>query len=533
MSDDFYDFDDREAESQGRGHLFLWTIFLLLLVGIAFACWIGSFYVFGHPEEARPYHILQKLHKLDPPKRFEITAAPPGDFLSAQKLFDRYSKYSPMQLANENADLMRDYIKNFKETKRLVPYVTGKYEIINAYELGKPDIVTSGMVALAASADHPQVLIEHVYPTAPENIGKLRTLLQPGLDLKLEKTLDLAAVVHIERTRDGRMLFTVVPLLYGSYAMKQGVGTFSLEPPNELNIPGGLPIVRGNSYLDAMKHYAEFRKTKSSSDLEEPGKPAKEPELVRLDTVRPGDKVPETGALPDIPIATPIPAATPKIVASRSNTPGKIPHGMIHPGTPPPQFAVNPTPYPRIATPIPGRPPVGATPMPGTLASNGPPTTVPPSVPAATPPTISPSGVPLKPFIVSTGTDPSIRPATGNWRTYNPGQQPPGRTITTSEASSLAERGDLGERLYLRGSFVVTAAGENRAVLRSQGAAGDPSKPGTGSARVIVEYPSVAAPPPEGSTFSRDETRGFEVRDVRRGADGQINIYVREVTLPH
>jgi len=78
----------------------------------------------------------------------------------------------------------------------------------------------------------------------------------------------------------------------------------------------------------------------------------------------------------------------------------------------------------------------------------------------------------------------------------------------------------------------VTASGENRAVLRSQNASGDPTKPGSGSARVIVEYPGSAVPPPEGAMFSRDENRAFEVRNVRRGEDGQINIYVREVTHP-
>src|SRR5437868_15499057 len=102
MTDDYYDFDDRDSQSQGRDHLFLWAVFLLLLVGLAFTCWLGSFYIFGHPEEARPYRILQKLHKLEAPTRFEITAAPPGEFLNSQKLFDRYSKYSPIQLANEN-----------------------------------------------------------------------------------------------------------------------------------------------------------------------------------------------------------------------------------------------------------------------------------------------------------------------------------------------------------------------------------------------------------------------------------------------
>ena len=111
---------------------------------------------------------------------------------------------------------------------------------------------------------------------------------------------------------------------------------------------------------------------------------------------------------------------------------------------------------------------------------------------------------------------------------------PRGRDIQPSEAAPLAESGLGGERLYLRGNFVVTASEENRAVLRPQGGAlsGLTSfiKPGAGATRVIVQYPAGIQPPTEGSTFARDETRPFMITDVRRGADGQINLYVREIT---
>jgi len=50
--------------------------------------------------------------------------------------------------------------------------------------------------------------------------------------------------------------------------------------------------------------------------------------------------------------------------------------------------------------------------------------------------------------------------------------------------------------------------------------------------RVIVEFPAGARPPTEGTTFSRDSRRPFLITDVRKGADGQVNVYVREVTKP-
>jgi hypothetical protein len=491
LTDDVYDFEDQETEAQGRGHLFLWTVFNLLLVGVAFACWLGSFYIFGHPEEPRPYQILQKLHKLDPPKRFEITAAPRGEFLTPQRLFERYSKLPPLKLQDENANLLRDYIKNYRETKRLVPYVTGHYEIIKSYELQKSDLFTSGMIALAAADDNSRIIIEHVYPTTKENVPRLQPLLQTGIELKLERTRDIPALIHVAATADGHYQFTVVPISYGEYALKNGVGTFSLEPPTALNLAGGVPIIRGKMLIEAMDEYAEYRRSKPPP-TDDTAK-AHEPELVRLDAFEPGTKLPETGAMPELPTATPIPAATARIATARG-------------GATPPKLAMNATPKPRGATPIPI-----ATPIPRS------------AVAAAATPGASPSGVPLKPFL--TAIPEGVRRSAGNWRMYPPGQQPAGRAITATEAETYADRSDLGERLYLRGSFVVTASQDNWAVLRSQGGA---SKPGAPNVRIIVEYPDSALPPAQGATFSRDDTRGFQIQDISRRADG-INISVREV----
>jgi hypothetical protein len=155
------------------------------------------------------------------------------------------------------------------------------------------------------------------------------------------------------------------------------------------------------------------------------------------------------------------------------------------------------------------------------------------TVPAPTPlPRVSPQGVPLTPLIASNPAPGSRTLPGATWRTYAPGQAPRARTLTPGEAGSLADRGDLGEKLYLRGRFVVTAAGENRAVLRPQAGGDDPGTPLPAATRIIVEYPGGSVPPNEGTTFARDDARPLEIRDVRRGADGQINIYTREITQP-
>jgi hypothetical protein len=138
---------------------------------------------------------------------------------------------------------------------------------------------------------------------------------------------------------------------------------------------------------------------------------------------------------------------------------------------------------------------------------------------------MGPDGVPLKPFIASTAPE-VINPTGRSWQLYPPGRMPRGRLFDLTEVGPLANTDLAGERVYLSGDFVVTASGENRAVLR------DNAQAGSGSTRVIVEFPAGQVPPAEGVTFRRDEVRPFQINDVRRGADGQLNVYVREITTP-
>src|SRR5258708_36805637 len=102
MAEEYYQEDEPTAEGPVRDHLFVWTVFILLLIALAFACWLGSFYIFGHPEKPRPYQLLKKLGKIEAPRRFEVTAAPPGEFLTAQNLFEKYSRFTPLQFEQGN-----------------------------------------------------------------------------------------------------------------------------------------------------------------------------------------------------------------------------------------------------------------------------------------------------------------------------------------------------------------------------------------------------------------------------------------------
>jgi hypothetical protein len=511
MDDDLFSRDYEPRQRKGD-NLFTWTVLILLLIGFAFACWLGSFYIFGHPENARSYKILKKLHKVEPPRRFELTAAPPGEFLAPQKLYERYFTFTPLQLKNENDELMRNYINNYQLTKKLIPYVTGRFNILDSFELKNSDLFSPGVAALAVAADTQNVLLEHVYTTPSKNVPLLRKMLMPGLDIKLEKNLDLAAVIHVERLQDGRLQFTVVPLLYGSYALRQGSGGFNLEPPNDLNLEAGAPIIRASLLQEAIKTYATAggKTGASAKAAQTSGIPATTPataELVRVEASPTPEEKPMPVAAASTPEPGPAPSATP--VAMNSPAPKASPAA-----TPP---VIKPSPVPVVATP-----PRPATPSPAPLVAT------------AAPVAVSPQGVPLQPFLAAAPTPGAAAPSGGSWRTYSPGQMPRGRLVEPADANQMAEHGVSGERIYLRGNFVVTASKGSRVVLRSHSslAIGSLIKGGSGSIRIIVDYPAGANPPDEGASFSRDETRPFQITDVRRGSDGQINIYAREITVP-
>jgi hypothetical protein len=460
--------EGRSPRSKGMAtDLFIWTIVILLLIGIAIGCWIGSFYVFGHPEKPISYSLLTRLKKLDPPKRFELTDAPRGQFLNPDKLMEKYGAMTPREMAHANDQLLRDFIRNYKLSPELVTYVVGDFNILDSYELKESDFFPSGVVVIAEAKKNKNVLLEHVFTADAKVVPILHRMLLTGLDLQLNRGLDLSALLNVKRLDDGRIQFTAIPIVYGSYATTSGPGTFSLDPPKTVNVSVGLPVVSTGLVAEATQKLALFKKrtglSEETTTAEMPTQARPLPQLVRVE--RP-------------------------VAVNEANTPPA------------------PTPEPPTSAPT---PPPALTPS--VLVEATPPPTTPTPSPTAAPPTIAST-------------------AGGSWPIYDAGQMPRGRLLGVQDAPDLAERGTSGERIYLQGNFVVTASGTSRAVLRSQAAVAETLglKGKTSNIRIIAEFPAGAKPPSEGSTFSRDSRRPFQITEVRKSADGQINVYVREVT---
>ena len=536
-------YDEPYARAPERINYFAWTVAILLLIGFALAAWLGSFYIFSQPERPDSYRILQKLHKIEPPKRFELTAAPPGEFLNAGQLYERYVGMGAAELARNNAELLRNYIRNYQQVRGLVPYVVGRYTIIAVRELGPGDVFPTGMAALTTAVDSGELLMEHVYPAKPEALPLMKQTLTVGLEVKLERTHDVSAVVHAERLIDGRIMVTSVPLLYGSYTVTRGLGTFRLEPPLSLNLVAGWPVFKSQERTSIEQHLAESRQKMAAAQtgpIPIPGASATPPpaknELVRIEQARPVSplamKPPVVASNEKLAQPTPVakgkkgkkqklespaPAAAPSqpVVAQNKSAPAGTPITVASALAPPAGLNL-PVATPATAAKLPDA---------GTAAQTSP-------VAAATP-------VPVLPAQPAPPTGSNVALASnaggGNWKTFAPGKMPLGRLIATGDLNDVADHGVAGERIYLKGQFVVNFADANKAVLRPRSTL--TSKVlhlgGGSSTRIIVEFPRGYTPPPQGAVINRDETRPYEITEVRKQEDGQLNVFVREIMQPN
>ena len=468
----------RPRQPPETDNLFGWAVFILLLCGFALACWIGTFYIFTHPEEPFNYQILAKLKKLDPPKRFELTAAPTGEFLSPDKLLSKYGSMTALQLDEESNSLMRAFLRNYDHQVGKVPYLTGKFTVLDSYPLSTGKFFDSGIAVVAQSVDVPTIYIEHLFPAAAEHLPAMQRTLATGLGIELRRSYDLSAIVHIDNLGEGRLLFTCVPLLYGPYGTTLGGSGFQLDPPKVVNLKAGLPVVAQSQLHEAEQRFSQYRHAMEAQEMasaQPTGKP--QPSLVGSEPTPQPSPV-STGAKTGLAEANSSVAPTPAGKASSHQSPAATPKAM--------------------------------------------------PAPTSTPPALAAAVQPLQPFLTASPT-PAINGRVGEWQTYRPGQMPRGASLDVDQTADLANKGVGSETIYLRGDFTVTAARDNCAVLRPRQSLTDRVL-NRGNARIIAEFPRGVPAPREGESFQRAPDRPFQIVDVRRGADGQVNIYVREVT---
>ena len=496
---------DEPVTRKSRGALFFWWgVLLLLLMGACFASWIGSFYVISHPEVPKCYKLLKKLKRIEPPKRFAVTEAPKGEFLSPAKVLERFGKMGPAELERENADLLRAFIMNYRESKRHTIYVTGKFDVVQAHQLGPLDFFPTGVAVIAQAIEFPQLVLEMLFTAPAKTVPAIKTAFPIGYDMNLHRSRDLFALLHVERLADGRMQFTTIPLPYGGWRIPSRDVEFTLRSPEELekanpkftmNIDAGLPVIKGDRLNKGLEAYAAFRR-KALAGTADDQKALTSPELERFEV-----RVPAVADPGKVTVVEPVPAPPVKPMPPATTS-----------RTPPVASATTPkaVPTPAPSVPLPPRPVVKNPPRP-TPAPIAPA----PIIGAATPPQAEPHA-----NASAAGGAPSPAPA------------PERRILTPAQASALVGQFSPSQPTVLTGDFVVTGVLGQRVAMRTReslrDANADPTKPGTAAALIVVDFPPGVTPPAKDSAFSRDGERGFQVRDVIRGPNGQIMVVAAE-----
>jgi len=370
--------------------------------------------------------------------------------------------------------------------------------------------------------------MEHLYPAEPQAVPMIKQTLTTGLELKLDRAHDLSAVIHVERFNDGRIMLTTVPLLYGTYTVMRGTGTFSLEPPLSLNLEAGWPLFKEQGRLRAEMHFAQFKQSHAQSQT---------PAQAAIPSFAPaGTPPPAENQLIRVEAAkavTPPPIVQAKNKSSRA-TP--TPKGKLAKGKPTPKTSVSPSPI-VLAEKTTSPPPAPiASPPPAAQKSQTVKATPAPAATQSIPEAAMAQAVetpvraqPAQPATPDIGTLASTIGG-GTWKTFPAGRMPLGRLIGTNDLKEIADQGTGGERIYLKGQFVVNFSDANRAVLRPRGKLTDSVLHfGAAPTRIIVEFPSGYTPPAPGSTVNRDEARPLEITEVRKQEDGQLNVFAREI----
>jgi hypothetical protein len=215
-------------------------------------------------------------------------------------------------------------------------------------------------------------------------------------------------------------------------------------------------------------------------------------------------------------LESPPPAATaaPPVIAQKPAAPGATPFTLASAATP----AKVP-----VTTPAPAA---------NTANAQAPVVAQAASVPTATPVPVLPAQ-PAPPDASNVAL--ASNAGGGSWKTFSPGKMPLGRLIGASDLRDVADHGLAGERVYLKGQFVVNFSDANKAVLRPRTKLTDKVLHfgGGSSTRIIVEFPAGYVPPRQGAEVSRDEQRPYEITEVRRQEDGQLNVFVREIIQPN
>jgi hypothetical protein len=240
------------AVKQADGGMFWWTISIIVLMAMAAVSWIGSIYIFTHPEKPFNYRLLSRIHRLEEIKQFNEKDMPKGKNLMPPDLFQRFFPFTQENLVNHNEHLRRSYLTNYRSRDEKPYFVRGRFRVIHARPLTKDDVFPCGMVVRAVAVnddgkEYRNVIVEYVLPTAKPPVGmELAAGDMLDIDSRKSKKRLHAVAVNVHRLNEDVLVFTVVPLMYGEHLLDSAKHlVLTAEPPGVLNMSGRFPITDG------------------------------------------------------------------------------------------------------------------------------------------------------------------------------------------------------------------------------------------------------------------------------------------------
>ncbi|MCB1229024.1 MAG: hypothetical protein KDN19_02090 [Verrucomicrobiae bacterium] len=226
----------REEREENIGSLFLWSVVIVVLLGLNAFSWIFCMYVFGNPEVPFNYKLLTKLEKLDPITSFDPVTAPRGKFNNAKTLYLEYYDFDAGKRNAFNGILKRFYLKNYLERDD-VTFISGSFKVESARELQPDDVFPHGVAVRLQAEDFPAAHVDFVLPS-PSDFVIPEEHFRVGDIVQIQESATCAAVIHVQRMDEDNICFTAVPLVAREFETPAGP-KLNVEPPERLNLDTG------------------------------------------------------------------------------------------------------------------------------------------------------------------------------------------------------------------------------------------------------------------------------------------------------
>ncbi len=269
----------REEREDNIGSLFLWSVVIVVLLGLNAFSWIFCMYVFGNPEVPFCYQLLTRLEKLDPIEGFEPVTAPRGKFHSAKSLYLEYYDIDTEKLNAYNGILKRFYLKNYHERDD-VTYLSGTFKVQSARTLQPDDVFPHGVAIRMKAEDFPDAQIDLVLPSPADSVIP-REHFRPGDIVQVAESATCAAVIHVQRLENDQLCFTAVPLVKRDFETPAET-RIRVAPPERLNLDSGTwPLSRGPGLVASPVEEGEEAAPGESSGDESGTPPADESETTK------------------------------------------------------------------------------------------------------------------------------------------------------------------------------------------------------------------------------------------------------------